>query len=88
MNFEVISVHFTRECNLKCPFCYRGEYKISKEKPREFFISLIKYIKKLTPQIALGGGEPLIDTEFIKKIGLECKKESVLINIKTNGKEF
>lgn len=88
MIFKVVSVHFTKKCNLYCPFCYRGEREIVNEKPREFFIELIKYIKGLAPQIALGGGEPLVDPEFVKQLGIECKNQNIILNFTTNGKAF
>jgi len=49
MRFNVISMHFTNECDLKCPFCY---VKKKEERPREFWYSLIPYMKKLAPQVA------------------------------------
>src|SRR5271157_4504006 len=83
--FKTVAMHYTRECNMNCPFCYRKEAD-GPAKPREFFIELVKYIKELAPQISLGGGEPLIDTEFVKNIGKECRMESIYLNITTNGK--
>ncbi len=88
MRFQVIALHFTKQCNLNCPFCYRGTPDPTKEKPRRFFLDLVKPIKQFAPQIALGGGEPLLDSEFIKNLGSECKKQEVILNFTTNGKAF
>ena len=85
--FKVVSIHFTSECNLHCPFCYRPKNS-GNEKPREFFLELVPYIKKLAPQIALGGGEPLIDPRFLIEMGKRCKLEGVILNFTTNGKLF
>jgi organic radical activating enzyme len=84
--FSVVSMHFTRECNLDCPFCYRPKGKTGNEKPFMFFIDCVKYIKEIAPQIALGGGEPFLFPAFIKDLGAECKKQGVMLNITTNGR--
>ena len=84
--FSVVSMHFTRECNLSCPFCYRPKGKTGNEKPFQFFIDCVKYIKEIAPQIALGGGEPFLFPGFIKDLGAECKKQGVILNITTNGR--
>jgi hypothetical protein len=83
--FSVVSMHFTRECNLNCSFCYRPKGKSGNEKPFQFFIDCVKYIKELAPQIALGGGEPFLFPGFIRDMGEECKKRGVMLNITTNG---
>lgn len=86
--FKVISLHFSRICNLKCPFCYRARGISKEEKPRQFFLDLIPYIKKIAPQIALGGGEPLLDISFVKKMATACKQYHLTFNFTTNGKKF
>ncbi len=84
--FKVISIHYTTECNMNCPFCYKKRADKSEEKSLEFWYDLIPYASKLTNQIALGGGEPFINIDFIKKFGRVCKKNKVLLNITSNGK--
>lgn len=86
--FKVVSVHFTTECNLHCPFCYRPRDTMGEIRPREFFLDLVPYVKKIAPQIALGGGEPLTDPPFLRKMGERCKKEGVILNFTTNGTLF
>ncbi|MBD3214812.1 MAG: radical SAM protein [Candidatus Lokiarchaeota archaeon] len=86
--FKVISLHFTSKCNLNCPFCYRSHDGLKEKKPREFFLDLIPYIKRFAPQIALGGGEPLTDPEFLIKMGEKCTQEGLLFNFTTNGHVF
>ena len=86
--FKVISVHFTTDCNLKCPFCYRTIDSSKDVKEHDFFLELIPYINKLAPQIALGGGEPLLYPYFLKKMGDKCREEGLLFNFTTNGKRF
>jgi organic radical activating enzyme len=82
---SVVSMHFTRECNLNCIFCYRPKAKTGNEKPLQFFIDCIKYVKELAPQIALGGGEPFLFPGFVSTLGEECKKQGVILNVTTNG---
>jgi MoaA/NifB/PqqE/SkfB family radical SAM enzyme len=84
-NFSVVALHFTKKCNLDCPFCYRKGRNGDDEKPTDFFIDMVKYIKELAPQVALGGGEPLLFPEFVRELGKECKKHGVMLNITTNG---
>jgi hypothetical protein len=85
---NVISLHFSRICDLQCPFCYRARGIFKEEKPRQFFLNLIPYIKKLAPQIALGGGEPLLDLPFVKKMANTCKHNHLAFNFTTNGKKI
>lgn len=85
MRYNVIALHYTKKCDLTCSFCYRGKF-VSNERPRSFFIELVKYIKKFTYQVALGGGEPLLDQKFIKEFGEECKKYDLILNVTTNGR--
>ncbi len=84
-HLSVVSVHFTRECNMNCPFCYRPKTKTGDEKPIQFFIDCVKHVKELAPQIALGGGEPFLFPGVISKLGDECKKYGVILNVTTNG---
>jgi MoaA/NifB/PqqE/SkfB family radical SAM enzyme len=86
MRFEVISLHFTRKCDQECPFCYRKENDNgSAERDRSFFIEIVPFLSKLTPQVALGGGEPLMDVDFIKKFSKACVENDLICNMTTNG---
>jgi len=68
---------------LNCPFCYRP--KNQKGKPLKFFKDLIPYIAELSPQVAVGGGEPFLYPKFIKSFSKDCKKFNLLCNVTTNG---
>ena len=83
--YNVVSLHPYTDCNLDCPFCYKKKGQ-GKEKPEKFWFSLIPYIKKLTDQVAFGGGEPFMRMDFVKKFARECKKEGLIFNVTSNGK--
>ena len=85
--YNVIAVHFSTDCNLACPICYRKK-NVADAKPFTFFYNLVPYLSKLTDQIALGGGEPFLYPEFIKKFSALCKKHGMICNITTNGTIF
>lgn len=84
--YQVVSIHYTTDCNLKCSFCYKHKCKKELEKPLTFWYELIPYIKKITKQIALGGGEPFTNIPFIKKFSKLCKKNKLIFNVTSNGK--
>jgi len=81
--YKVISLHFTTDCNLNCPMCYRP--KDIKAKNDKFFFDLIPYLATLTPQVALGGGEPFLYPEFIRTFSEKCKENNLICNVTTNG---
>lgn len=78
MRYDVISLHFTNDCNSNCDFCYRREYE---QKSFDFWFECIPYFKKLTEQIALGGGEPYLYPEFIQRFS----KQFPIVNVTTSG---
>lgn len=82
--FKVISLHPFTDCNLNCSFCYKKRSKI--HKPKVYWISLIPYLKELTGQIALGGGEPTMHPVFIREFSDQCNKHGLIFNITSNGK--
>jgi len=84
--FKVISIHYTTKCNMNCPFCYKKRTDESEEKPLIFWYNLVPYVSKLTEQIALGGGEPFTNINFIKKFGKVCRENNLILNITSNGK--
>jgi MoaA/NifB/PqqE/SkfB family radical SAM enzyme len=84
--YQVISLHFDNDCNLKCPMCYRHRFVAKDEKmDYDFWIKSIPHIKQITDQVALGGGEPFLHPEFIMKFAKEAKKHDLIVNVTTNG---
>ena len=84
--YKVISLHPFTACNMNCPFCYKTKSDKSMEKPEQFWLDLIPYIGKFTGQIAMGGGEPFMEPNFVKKMGAGTKNNNVLFNITSNGR--
>jgi len=85
VEFPAAAIHYTRQCNLACPFCYRAKEETQDELPRDFFLDLVPHLAKLTPQIALGGGEPLLDANFVMAMEDACRASGIYLNITTNG---
>jgi len=84
--FEVASIHLFQDCNMNCSFCYRS-HETGNEKDLQFWLDTIPYFKKLgIPQVAAGGGEPLMRPKWVKELSKKCKKEGIYFNITTNGK--
>lgn len=84
--YGVVSIHYTTECNMNCFFCYKTKSCKKDEKPLSFWYSLVPEIKKVSNQIALGGGEPFINIPFVEKFGEVCKKNDVILNVTSNGR--
>jgi hypothetical protein len=82
--FKVISLHPYTDCNLNCSFCYKEKNDV--KKPKGYWLGLVPYLKELTDQVALGGGEPFMHPAFIKEFSDSCKKNKLLFNVTSNGK--
>jgi uncharacterized protein len=83
MRFNVVTLHFTNKCNLSCPFCYKKQGNEIMDK--KMLLELPQYISELAPQVAVGGGEPLLEPALLLEFARECKKWNLLCNITTNG---
>ena len=91
---QKLSLFFTKKCNFSCDYCYLGAktnqtIKLNKcLKAVDFFLSLPPGDKEITYM----GGEPLLETGFLKKSALEIKKMAEkrnsrieLFHVMTNG---
>lgn len=93
VSLELIEIHPTQSCNLKCKYCYipdvnknRSSY-LSFEDLDFIFLKIINYydkIKKNLPRIIFHGGEPLIRFDDIKKIIMKYSDKFKFL-IQTNG---
>lgn len=71
---------------MNCKFCYRHK-KGGVEKDLDFWLDLIPYFKKLgIPQIAAGGGEPLMKPYWIMELARKSREHGLFFNMTTNGK--
>ena len=80
---NVASLHFTNECNGNCPFCYREKGNETMDKT--LFLGLPRYLKDVTNQVALGGGEPTLHPELVERFAEECSDYDLVCNVTTNG---
>jgi MoaA/NifB/PqqE/SkfB family radical SAM enzyme len=83
MRRRVIALHFTHECQLHCPFCYE---RFGSSLPQSFWLGLPRYIQGRFEQVALGGGEPLLFPEFVRRFAKECHDRDITCNLTTNGR--
>jgi organic radical activating enzyme len=52
---------------------------------KELFLGLPRYLKDVTDQVALGGGEPSLYPELVEQFARECKNYDLTCNLTTNG---
>jgi len=81
---RVLALHFTFRCPLRCPFCY--ERGFGDALPLGFWLGLPEHIQGRFEQVALGGGEPLLFPEFVRRFAEECHDRGVLCNLTTSGR--
>ena len=74
---------FTGGCNLRCPFCHNAllvtEMDDNYFTEAEIFEHLEKR-KNVLDGIAITGGEPLLQIEFITELFKELKKEEAIVS--------
>ena len=52
---------------------------------KELFLGLPRYLKDITEQVALGGGEPTLYPELVDQFTKECEDYDLICNLTTNG---
>lgn len=85
----VLNFHITKECNMKCKFCFGGFSESFVKRTKEDWFYLIKKISKETSfiknkRINFAGGEPLI-IPYLSDLVKLAKEEGFETSIITNG---
>lgn len=86
VNLKTLSFEITRDCNLQCMHCGRGNSQ--KITISEEIIDKVLDNINSCPYIVLTGGEPLLNVPLIKKIFEKIKENKIFvygISITTNG---
>lgn len=86
MDIEVLSVEITRNCNLRCAHCLRGEER-NEYMSSQTIYNVFKDIKGID-QLLLTGGEPFLALHQMKEIVNVIKKNNIKVKeiwIATNG---
>jgi MoaA/NifB/PqqE/SkfB family radical SAM enzyme len=52
---------------------------------KEIFLGLPRFLKDITNQVALGGGEPTLYPDLVEQFTQECKDYDLICNLTTNG---
>ncbi len=92
----IFNIWVTRQCNLKCTYCYEGQEKLDKKLDNNTVQKVIKFIVQKTNEkkdsfisVNFHGGEPLIAFDIVQYIVIELEKRlsTVKINygLTTNG---
>ncbi len=51
----------------------------------DLFLGLPRFLKDVTDQVALGGGEPTLYPEMVEQFARECRDYDLTCNLTTNG---
>ena len=88
-------VVFTQGCPLRCLYCHNPDTWKLKDNKYEHDVSfliheLVKYKDFLVNGggITVTGGEPLMQSEFVKELFIECKKKGIHTALDTSGYIF
>lgn len=88
-------VVFMQGCPLKCKYCHNPDtWKIHDAKYERSVSFVINEIKKYKDfyvnkgGVTITGGEPLMQSEFVKELLKECKKEEIHTALDTSGAIF
>lgn len=85
-------VIFTQGCGLRCQYCHNPDtWKLSDAKYERSVSFVMNEIIKYKDFYANGGGitvtggDPLLQSEFVKELFIECKKEDIHTALDTSG---
>ena len=79
---------FTYGCNLRCPFCHNSGlviYPPGQAVEHDEIFSFLEKRKKLLDGVCITGGEPLLQTEFVKELFRLCHDNGVNTCLDTSG---
>lgn len=88
-------VIFLQGCSFRCKYCHNPEswkmdYELAKDMSISDILSLYEQNKAFYGKggITLSGGEPMLQADFIKVFGKECKARKIHLAIDTSGCNF
>ena len=96
---QILYIHLTSKCNLKCPYCYNQEHRtelikigqgpgggvLTTEGRTENFLRIVDEAAQLGfREIKLTGGEALLNKDALK-IAERAKSHGMWVNLLTNG---
>jgi MoaA/NifB/PqqE/SkfB family radical SAM enzyme len=55
---------------------------------KKLMLELPKYLSKITPQVAVGGGEPLMEPLLLTQFAHECRRNGLICNVTSNGSQI
>ena len=84
---EAVDIYITQKCNLSCPWCYikNKEYKTMSQKTLDKILDTILKHKDKLHNIAIAGGEPMVEQEKVLYIIKMLPKINGSITLMTNG---
>jgi len=88
---ENVALNLTRQCNLRCKFCYNLPYLTGEdagELTAEEMIAFLKAARPLTgkaPTLTTLGGEPLLYPEKLLAVSAAAKRMGYSLLVSTNG---
>lgn len=88
-------VVFLQGCPLRCKYCHNPDTWNIKDGEEKTTTELIKEIKKYKSYmkfsgggVTVTGGEPLLQTEFVKELFKKCREEGIHTTLDTSGYLF
>jgi MoaA/NifB/PqqE/SkfB family radical SAM enzyme len=85
--YQVVGIHPFPDCNMKCMLCYRKnkEYDPVTMKSEQWWLDLVPDLASITYQVAMGGGESMLNQDFVTDFSEACKANGLIFNVTTNG---
>jgi MoaA/NifB/PqqE/SkfB family radical SAM enzyme len=84
---DFIDINVTRGCFFKCKTCHEwkdNDYHLTLDSCERFLLAISPYVKKSDVTFVYGGGEPLMNKDILRLVGL-ASRFGYLPSIITNG---